>query len=71
MRHVLHGPMSGVIRNSLLFDESDAVLAFWDGMSPGTANMIKLARKSRKPWHIYYMGTEKKDKVVSEERSKQ
>jgi len=32
--------------------------------------MIKLARKSRKPWHIYYMGVEKKDKVVSEERSK-
>lgn len=39
-----HGKAAGAIRNTQMADSADALLALWDGRSPGTANMIKLAR---------------------------
>lgn len=35
---------AGFIRNSQMADESDGLLAVWDGTSPGTKNMIDIAR---------------------------
>ena len=38
-----HGRAAGPIRNAEMAATSNALIAFWDGKSRGTANMIKLA----------------------------
>jgi hypothetical protein len=41
-----YGGAAGFIRNSWMLDRNpDLVLAFWDGASPGTKNMIDLTHK--------------------------
>lgn len=40
-----HGRAAGPIRNAEMADCADALIAFWDGQSRGTANMINLARQ--------------------------
>lgn len=40
-----HGRAAGPIRNTEMADAADALIAFWDGQSRGTANMIDTARK--------------------------
>lgn len=37
------GKKAGYIRNAEMAKYGDALIAFWDGKSKGTANMIKLA----------------------------
>lgn len=44
-----HGRSAGPIRNKLIAAECDAVLAFWDGRSPGTKNTLKISKKYGKP----------------------
>jgi len=39
-----HGRSAGVIRNKEMAREGTALLAFWDGESSGTSNMIDEAR---------------------------
>ena len=46
------GKSAGVIRNQEMADISDAVIAFWDGESRGTKNMIENAKKANKPYVI-------------------
>ena len=41
----LHGKAAGPIRNRQMAENADALIAFWDGASPGTANMIKVAKE--------------------------
>ena len=36
-------------RNTLIVDDADAILAFWNGKSPGTKDSIDKARMSGKP----------------------
>jgi hypothetical protein len=40
-----HGKSSGMIRNVAMAEFADALLVFWDGKSPGTAGMIKVAER--------------------------
>lgn len=40
-----HGKSAGPIRNREMAEYSDALIAFWDGVSRGTKNMIKEAKK--------------------------
>jgi hypothetical protein len=40
-------------RNELIVCNSNLVMAFWDGASPGTANDIALCRKHNKPCVLY------------------
>lgn len=40
-----NGKAAGPIRNTKMADNADALIAFWDGMSKGTAHMIETARK--------------------------
>jgi hypothetical protein len=40
-----HGRSAGMIRNKDMLDQADALLAIWDGHSPGTKNMISIAKK--------------------------
>ena len=39
------GKAAGIIRNLDMARNADALIAFWDGRSPGTANMIETARR--------------------------
>ena len=39
-------------RNTLIVDNSDCVLAFWDGNSPGTKEIIEYMQKLQKPVRI-------------------
>lgn len=39
-----HGCAAGPIRNAEMADIADALIAFWDGKSRGTASMIELAK---------------------------
>ena len=44
-----HGKAAGFIRNRLIIEHSDVVLAFWDGQSKGTENSINIAKRLNKP----------------------
>ncbi|WP_315127186.1 DUF2493 domain-containing protein [Comamonas antarctica] len=39
-----YGDLAGHIRNGVMAANADALVAVWDGRSPGTKNMIKQAR---------------------------
>lgn len=39
------GPTAGFARNYTMAQNADALIALWDGKSPGTKHMIDLARK--------------------------
>ena len=39
-----HGKAAGPIRNAEMTEVADALIAFWDGQSRGTVNMISLAK---------------------------
>lgn len=42
----LLGKAAGMVRNAEMAKCSDALIAFWDGKSRGTGNMIKFARRN-------------------------
>lgn len=48
------GKAAGFLRNRIIVEHSDWVIAFWDGKSPGTANTIRLAKEAGKPVKIIY-----------------
>ena len=48
-----YGKSAGFIRNKLIVNEADKVIAFWDGQSKGTKHSIDLAIKASKPIDIY------------------
>ena len=39
-----YGKHAGKIRNAQMAEAAHALIAFWDGKSPGTAHMIKTAK---------------------------
>jgi len=39
---------AGFIRNRLIVENADIIIAFWDGISRGTAHTIELAKKMNK-----------------------
>lgn len=39
------GPAAGAIRNTEMAEYADALIAIWDGVSPGTQHMLKAAKK--------------------------
>lgn len=47
-----HGRAAGPLRNQQMCEVGDALLAFWDGQSRGTANMIKLAEAKGIPVYL-------------------
>lgn len=48
-----YGKRAGFLRNELIINEADIVIAFWDGQSKGTKHSIDLAIKAKKPIDIY------------------
>lgn len=49
-----YGRSAGMIRNKDIVENSDFVLAFWDGVSKGTKNSINRCKKLGKPFNIIY-----------------
>lgn len=49
-----HGKSAGYIRNKLIINDSDFVIAFWDGVSKGTKHSIDLAKEKKLPTLIVY-----------------
>lgn len=47
-----YGRGAGVVRNRDIVSHADVVIAFWDGVSRGTASSIKLAQKMNKTVHV-------------------
>jgi hypothetical protein len=47
------GKRSGFVRNVTIVEESDVVVAFWDGESRGTKHTIDIARQSGVSVHVY------------------
>jgi hypothetical protein len=43
-----YGRAAGPIRNKLIVDDADAVIAFWDNQDKGTQSTINLTKKSSK-----------------------
>ena len=48
-----YGKSAGFIRNKLIIDDADIVVAFWDGKSRGTKHSIDLAEKNNKSTFIF------------------
>ena len=47
-----YGRGAGVVRNRDIVSHADVVIAFWDGVSKGTASSIKLAQEMNKMVHV-------------------
>lgn len=47
-----YGKSAGYIRNQEMVNNADALIAFWDGKSRGTKNMIEIAEKKGIPIRI-------------------
>ena len=48
-----YGKSAGPIRNTQMAENSDALIAFWDGKSKGTQHMINLAEKKGLMVEVY------------------
>lgn len=49
-----HGKRAGYIRNKAMLDMNPScVLAFWDGVSPGTKMMLELATEREVPYLVF------------------
>jgi predicted Rossmann fold nucleotide-binding protein DprA/Smf involved in DNA uptake len=56
-----HGRAAGPIRNRQIIQNSDYIVAFWDGKSPGTKSSINIAKELNKPISIIYYNSLKVD----------
>jgi hypothetical protein len=52
----LYKQAAGAIRNRQMAEHADALIAVWDGVSPGTANMIDEARKRGLKVYVHSIG---------------
>lgn len=48
-----YGRRAGPLRNPAMVEAADAVVAFWDGVSPGTRSTIEIAKELKRPVYIY------------------
>lgn len=49
-----HGKAAGPIRNTLMANNADALIAIWDGQSKGTKHMIDTATKLNLKVYVHY-----------------
>ena len=50
-----YGKRAGYLRNITIVENSDVIVAYWDGKSKGTCHSLKLARDMKKPSFIIYI----------------
>jgi len=48
-----YGKKAGPMRNEAMAKQADALIAVWDGVSRGTADMIRRARKHKLKVYVY------------------
>lgn len=48
-----YGKKAGYLRNVKIIEDSDVVVAFWDGLSKGTAHSISEAEKANKMVRVF------------------
>lgn len=53
-----YGKSAGIRRNKEMAEVADALVAFWDGKSRGTANMIRTMRAMDKPVRVVRYDTQ-------------
>lgn len=46
-------PLAGFKRNALMAENAEALVAIWDGVSPGTKDMIERAQEKKLRVHIH------------------
>lgn len=51
-----HGKAAGPLRNIQMAENADALIAIWDGVSKGTAHMIKTAKKIGLNVYVHMIG---------------
>lgn len=51
-----YGRKAGMLRNQQIVDDSDRIVAFWEGNSPGTLSTILKGKKAGKPVKIFRPG---------------
>ena len=51
-----YGKGAGMRRNAMMAKHADALIALWDGASPGTRDMIERMHERDKPVCIYWEG---------------
>lgn len=57
-----YGKRAGMVRNAEMADVADELVAIWDGKSRGTAAMINMMRRRKKPVTVYdYSGKIRED----------
>lgn len=61
-----HGKKAGFIRNKLMAENADALIALWDGESKGTAHMIHAATELGLMVHVEHTKKEREDNTVKE-----
>lgn len=49
-----HGRSAGFVRNEYIVNNSDIIIALWDGQSKGTQHTLNLAKAQKKPTFIIY-----------------
>ena len=49
-----HGKKAGLLRNHDIVNNSNMIIAFWDGKSHGTKYSLNLAKEQKKVTLIYY-----------------
>ena len=59
----VYGRCAGVIRNKEIVNNSDLIVAFWDGKSKGTKNLIDNAISLSKPYIIIYIDSKPPTKL--------
>jgi len=58
------GKSAGYIRNKLIVDSCDCLIAFWDGKSNGTKHSISLAQKNNIPHLVILVSEENQDTTL-------
>jgi hypothetical protein len=61
----MHGRSAGMIRNAVIVAEADEVIAFWDGVSRGTAFTIERAKKTGKPCRVVKIQEGKDSEILT------
>ncbi len=51
--YIKYGKKAPIIRNDLMIEAADLVLAFWDGKSSGTKYVMDQCQKKKKPIRMY------------------
>jgi len=51
-----HGRRAGALRNQQIVAAADEVVAFWDGVSRGTAITMEMAKSARKTLRVFQPG---------------